>query len=71
MLPRIGEEKAKGELVTTPEHMPHSHREHLEWTPSRLTQWASGNGPATGRLVTEILKRRPHPVLCQNSALLK
>ena len=53
--------KAKGELVTTPEHMPHSHREHLEWTPSRLTQWASGNGPATGRLVTEILKRRPHP----------
>ena len=53
--------KAKGELVTEAEHMPHSHREHLEWTPSRLTQWASGNGPATGRLVTEILKRRHHP----------
>ncbi|MDX1428883.1 MAG: IS21 family transposase [Rhodothermales bacterium] len=53
--------KTRGELVTEPEHMPLSHRRHLEWTPSRLTHWASGNGPATGRLVSEILKRRPHP----------
>ena len=53
--------KTKGELVTEPEHMPASHRRYLEWTPSRLTHWASQNGAATGSLVSEILKRRPHP----------
>jgi transposase len=46
---------------TKPEHMPRSHREHLEWTPSRLTAWADKTGPATGRLVSEILKHRRHP----------
>jgi transposase len=46
---------------TKPEHMPRSHREHLEWTPLRLTAWAEKTGPATGRLVSEILKRRRHP----------
>ena len=53
--------KAKGELVTEPAHMPSSHRKHLEWTPSRLIDWASNNGPATGKLVSEILRRRRHP----------
>ena len=53
--------KAKGELVTEPAHMPSSHRKHLEWTPSRLIDWASKNGPATGKLVSEILHRRRHP----------
>ena len=46
---------------TKPEHMPRSHREHLEWSPSRLTAWAEKIGPATGRLVSGILKRRRHP----------
>ncbi len=41
--------------------MPRSHRAHAEWTPSRLIRWASKNGPATGRLVAEILRSRPHP----------
>jgi len=53
--------KGKGGFATNREHMPRSHREHLEWTPSRLIHWASKTGPATGRLVSEILKRRPHP----------
>ena len=53
--------KGKGGFETKREHMPRSHREHLEWTPSRLIEWASRMGPATGRLVSEILKRRPHP----------
>ena len=53
--------KGKGQFETKPEHMPRSHREHLEWTPSRLIHWAEKTGPATGRLVSEILKRRPHP----------
>jgi transposase len=46
---------------TKAEHMPRSHRAHAEWTPSRLIRWASKTGPATGRLVTEILRSRPHP----------
>jgi transposase len=46
---------------TKAEHMPRSHRAHAEWTPSRLIRWASKTGPATGRLVAEILRSRPHP----------
>jgi transposase len=53
--------RGKGGFVTKREHMPRSHREHLEWTPSRLIQWASKTGPATGRMVSEILNRRAHP----------
>ncbi|MFQ5931593.1 MAG: IS21 family transposase [Nitrospiraceae bacterium] len=53
--------KGQERFSTKPEHMPRSHREHLEWTPSRLIDWASKTGPATGRLVSEIVKRRPHP----------
>jgi len=41
--------------------MPRAHRAHAEWTPSRLIRWASKAGPATGRLVAEILRSRPHP----------
>ena len=53
--------KGKGQVSTNPEHMPRSHREHLEWTPSRLLHWAEQSGRATGRLVSGILKSRPHP----------
>ena len=41
--------------------MPSSHRAHAEWTPSRLIGWAGKTGPATGRLVAEILRSQPHP----------
>ena len=50
-----------GQPSTQPEHMPRAHRAHAEWTPSRLIRWAEQTGPATGRLVAEILQRRPHP----------
>ena len=53
--------KGKGHYSTNPEHMPRSHREHLEWTPSRLLHWAEQSGRATGRLVAGILESRPHP----------
>jgi len=46
---------------TLAEHMPSSHRAHAEWTPSRLIGWAEKAGAATGRVVSEILKNRPHP----------
>jgi len=53
--------KGKGQASTNTEHMPRSHREHLEWTPSRLLHWAEQSGRATGRVVSGILKSRPHP----------
>ncbi len=53
--------RTPGDFNTLPEHMPRSHREHLEWSPSRLINWAKKLGPATGRLVSEIFQRRPHP----------
>jgi transposase len=46
---------------TQPEHMPHAHRAHAEWTPSRLIAWAAKTGPATAQVVTDILAARPHP----------
>ena len=46
---------------TTPAHMPESHRRHLEWTPGRLVTWGEQAGPSTGRLVAEVMARKPHP----------
>jgi len=51
----------RGQVSTYPEHMPHAHRAHAEWTPSRLIAWAAKTGPATAQLVTDILASRPHP----------
>jgi len=53
--------RGRGLHSTIPEHMPRSHREHAEWTSSRLIRWAERAGPATGQLVEEIMRRRPHP----------
>jgi transposase len=47
--------------TTVPEHMPESHRRHLEWTPSRIINWAEKTGVSTGELVKEIMERKPHP----------
>lgn len=46
---------------TVREHMPRSHREHSEWTPSRLIRWGKTVGECAGRLVERILQERPHP----------
>ena len=50
-----------GGYTTVVEHMPRPHREYAEWTPRRLVEWAERTGPATGRLVAEILGHRRHP----------
>ena len=36
-----------GALITTPEHMPASHRAHLEWTPQKLIDWGLRIGVST------------------------
>lgn len=51
----------KGNHTTQKEHMPLSHQRHLEWTPSRIVDWAGKIGPATSRVIEEILSRRLHP----------
>jgi transposase len=51
----------RGQVSTQPEHMPHAHRAHAEWTPSRLITWAAKTGPATAQIVSDILASRPHP----------
>jgi transposase len=51
----------RGAYVTLPEHMPESHRKHLQWTPGRLLNWALSIGPATRDVVKWQLENRPHP----------
>jgi transposase len=41
--------------------MPKAHQHHLEWTPSRLIDWAHTIGAQTAVLVAAILADRPHP----------
>lgn len=50
-----------GRHTTNPEHMPKSHREHHDWSPSRFVSWASKVGAQTAALVQAILNDRPHP----------
>ena len=50
-----------GRHTTNPAHMPTAHQHHLEWTPSRLTDWAGRIGAQTRALVAAILADRPHP----------
>jgi transposase len=53
--------RVRGGYTTNPEHMPASHREYLEWSPSRIIRWAASTGPQTARLVEAILESKPHP----------
>ena len=51
----------RGGHTTIAAHMPKAHQAHLEWTPSRILDWAQQTGPETHALVDAILKDRPHP----------
>jgi len=51
----------KGRATTRPEHMPPSHRAHLEWTPSRIVSWAGKTGPCTAKVAEGIMASRRHP----------
>jgi transposase len=51
----------KSGYTTLPEHMPRSHREHAEWTPNRIINWAKKNGEATSGLTEKIINSRKHP----------
>lgn len=51
----------KGYFVTEMNHRPVSHQKYLEWTPSRMIQWAGTVGPSTSNLVQKILESKVHP----------
>ncbi len=51
----------KGGFTTEMGHRPKSHQKYLEWTPSRIIDWAAKTGPRTGELVQQILDSKPHP----------
>lgn len=51
----------KHKPTTDPQHMPASHRAHLEWTPSRITKWAATIGPCTAKVTEQIMERHEHP----------
>ena len=47
--------------TTVNEHRPKAHQRHLEWTPSRLVDWAKTIGPATAELFDRIMASKRHP----------
>jgi transposase len=51
----------RGGFTTTPEHMPASHRAHLEWSPAKLVAWGERIGVSTAAIVTWQMAHRPHP----------
>ena len=53
--------RGRGQAITNQEHRPKSHRAHLEWTPSRMIQWAHTIGPHTAQLFERIMSDKPHP----------
>ena len=55
--------------TTVHEHMPKSHRAHLEWTPSRLVHWGETVGTATAEVIRTILASKPHPEMGYRACL--
>ena len=51
----------RGAFVTDPSHMPHEHRNFLEWTPERIKLWGEKIGTHTRRLMEAIMEHRVHP----------
>lgn len=61
--------RGRGKTITIDEHRPKSHRAHLEWTPSRMVNWARTVGPHTVRLFERILADKPHPEMGYRACL--
>ena len=55
--------------TTLKEHMPPAHQNYLEWTPSRIIDWAKKTGPATAELVQKIIESRTYPEQAYRSCL--
>lgn len=51
----------EGGFTTYPEHMPERHRQHQQWTPGRLLNWAKDTGPDVLAFIQQLLEGRVHP----------
>jgi transposase len=61
--------RGHGHAVTQNEHRPKSHQEHLEWTPSRMVNWARSTGPWTEQLIERMMADKPHPEMGYRACL--
>lgn len=59
----------RGWHTTVKEHMPKSHRQYLEWTPSRIVDISKQIGNNTASVVERILNSRKYPELGYRSCL--
>jgi transposase len=57
------------QATTVTAHRPKSHQRYLEWTPSRLLEWAQTVGPFTAELFDKIMAAKPHPEMGFRSCL--
>lgn len=55
--------------TTLAEHMPESHRKYLEWTPTKILDWAEKTGPCTKELARAIIESRKYPEQAYRSCL--
>lgn len=55
--------------TTIREHMPKSHQKYLEWTPSRIINWAGTVGESVTRVVETILNTQRHQELGYRSCM--
>ncbi len=51
----------KGKYITEDGHMPHEHRQYLEWTPERIKNWGGKIGPHTKTIMQRIMEGKRHP----------
>lgn len=54
---------------TNSEHMPRSHREHLEWSPSRMLDWGKSIGAFTECCFQRLMDQCEHPELAYKQCL--
>ncbi len=50
-----------GRYTTVTEHMPKAHQEYLDWSPSRIIEWAKKTGPHCAAVAQHIIESRDHP----------
>lgn len=58
-----------GQHSTQAEHMPKSHREYMDWPPSRIIKWAADVGENTKQLVQGIIDSKKYPPQGYRSSL--
>jgi len=51
----------KGKFTTENSHMPHEHRQYLEWTPERIKNWADKIGSNTKMMMQRIMEGKKYP----------